>query len=119
VMSGDGPVSDGLSVRIWTLHGPIVLSCAGDMFFGRMLVPDEAAFGDLLTIDVIGNDGEVLAWNRTYVQGTEVVLEIRLVKDIDGPVGTQFLIPAAILGICAIVAALYASDRMRRRGDKS
>ena len=62
-------------------------------------------------------DGEVLAWNRTYVQGTEVVLEIRLVKDIDDPVGTQFLIPAAVLGVCAIVAALYVSDRMRRRGD--
>jgi hypothetical protein len=117
VMSGGGPVSDGLNVRIWTAHGPVGLSHTGDMFCGWILVPDEAAFGDLLTVEVIGTDGEVLAWNRSYVQGTEVVLEIRLVKDIDDPVGTQFLIPAAILGVCAIVAALYVSDRMRRRGD--
>ena len=118
VISRDGPVGDGLNVRIWTAHGPVGLSHTGDMFCGWILVPDEAAFGDLLTVEVIGTDGEVLAWNRTYVQGTEIMLEICLVKDVDDPVGTQFLIPAAALVVCAIAAAFYVRDEMRRRGDK-
>ncbi len=116
VISDDGDVSEELDVRIWTLRGPVTLSRGGNTFLGQILVPDDVTFGDLLTVEVVGTDGEVLAWNRTYVQSTEVVLDIRLVKDTEDPGGTQFLIPAAVLGVCAIVAALYVTDRVRRRG---
>ena len=107
-------MNDGVDVRVWTLRGPVELSSAGDIFYGEIMVPDDAVFGDLLTVEVIGRDGEVIAQNRTFIQGTEVVLEVRLVKDIDDQTGTQFLIPAAFLGVCAIAVAFYVSDRMRR-----
>lgn len=116
VVSADGPVTDGVTVIVLTERGQVGLSVSDGVFVGAVTVPDDAEYGDLLTVEVRGKNGETIAQNRTSVTGSELVLRVALVTGIDDALGPEVVVPAVLLASCVAAAAIYLRTR-RGRGD--
>ncbi len=117
VVSGDGVVTDGVEVVLRTRSGPVTLTLSGNEFVGTVTVPDEARYGDLLTVEVLGRGGEAVAENRTYVTGSEIVLEIMYFGSNEDPPGTEFVLPVAVLVMSAMAVLVYFRLRGTRPED--
>lgn len=111
VVSSDGAVTDGIEVVVQTRGGPISLTLSDEEFVGSIIVPDDARYGDLLTVEVLGKGGVPVAQNRTYVTGSEIVLEVTYVEEAGDTPGTEFILPAAALVISAVAVAVYVRGR--------
>lgn len=108
-------VTDGLSVRVLTAKGSVELSRSDDGFSGSVLVPADADYGELVTVEVRSRSGELLAQNRTYVQGAAISVEIHVFGERTEALGPEFVIPAAVLVASAFAVALYSQSRGRGR----
>lgn len=106
------PASGVEEVRVVTRGGNLSLTASEGCFTGEVRVPEDAEYGELLTVEVIGAGGLVLGQNRTFIQGDEVVLEVSVTPEfLPGPdLPGVFL---AVLGVC--VAALLALALLWRR----
>lgn len=111
VVRGDGAVTEGVDVRIMTRGGPVELVPAGDAYTGTINVPADADYGELVSVQVVGRDGTVIAENRTYVQGEEVSLVVRVHGTTESQPGLELIIPSVLLAACAVAVVLYARAR--------
>lgn len=114
VVSGDAAVTDGVDVVVHGRAGEIHLTLSGEEFVGDITVPDDAWYGDLLTVEVLDTGGTTVALNRTYVTDSDIVLEVVYFTDAEDTPGMEFVLPAAALVISAIAVAIYI--RGRRHG---
>lgn len=104
-------ITDGLSVYVVTGKGRVELVPEGDSFVGSIMVVQDADYGELVTVEVRTRGGELLAQNRTFVQGSEIDLEISLSGEPAEELGPEFIIPAAVLIVSALAVALYSRNR--------
>jgi hypothetical protein len=113
-VSGDAAVTDGVDVVVHGRAGEIHLTLSGEEFVGDIVVPDDAWYGDLLTVEVLETGGTTVALNRTYVTDSDIVLEVVYFADPEDDPGMEFVLPAAVLVISAVAVAIYI--RGRRHG---
>jgi hypothetical protein len=111
IVSNDGGVPEAIDVVVLTRLGEVQLLPSNGAFVGQIAIPDDAGYGDLLTVEVRGNGGEVLSWNRTFVQGTSATVVVLLSADDDGGPGEAFIIPAMVLIACAALITLILRNR--------
>lgn len=114
VVSGDTAVTDGVEVVVHGRAGEIPLTLSGEEFVGAILVPDDAWYGDLLTVEVRETGGATAALNRTYVTGSDIALEVVYFAGPEDAPGMEFVLPAAALVISAIAVAIYLRGRRHR-----
>ena len=109
------PVTEVWEVRVVTGNGNLSLTASEGHFTGEVRVPEDAEYGELLTVEVLGTGGIVLGQNRTFVQGDEVVLEVSITPEaLPGPdLPGVFL---AALGVCVGGLLALAFLWRRRRG---
>lgn len=109
------PTTEGLRVQVVTGYGTVELQRTEDGFVGRLTVTSEVDYGELVTVEVRDRRGELLACNRTFIQGSEVSLQIALSGERAEGLGPEFIIPAAALAVSAMAAAVLIINRGRER----
>ncbi|MGD9963221.1 MAG: hypothetical protein AB7S97_04905 [Thermoplasmata archaeon] len=111
VESSGGPVTDGIEVVVLTRTGPIYLAPSDEGFVGSVIVPGDARYGDLLTVEVLDKGGAVIAQNRTCVAGPDIALEVFYPGEGDDTPGMELILPVAALTISAAAVAVYLRGR--------
>lgn len=111
VVSGGEAVTDGVEVVLHTRLGPVQLYLSDEVYVATVTVPGHADYGDLLTVEVLGRDGEPIGANRTYVMAADVELEVAVTLEDDRTPGIQVLVPAAMFVAAAALIALYLRGR--------
>lgn len=119
VLEDGVPVGEEVDVRMVTGNSTVNLGFSEGAFSGTLRVPEDAAYGELVSVEVVGVDGLVLGQNWTYVQGLVVQVEVDMAPEyLPGPDAPFVLVAAAVALIALVLVAAYAvgSARRRRRG---
>lgn len=116
VLEDGVPVWDGVHVAIVTGNSTVNLSSSGGEFVGTVRVPEDAAYGELVSVEVVDGGGQVLARNWTYVQGLILQVEVETASGfLPGPYIPVAMFAASAALIALVLAAAYAAGRARRR----
>lgn len=116
VMEDGVPVGDDVDVRIVTGNSTVMLGFSEGSFSGTVRVPEDAAYGELVSVEVVGAGGLVLAQNWTYVQSLVVQVEVDTVSEfLPGPYIPVVMFAASAALIALVLAVAYAAGRARRR----
>ncbi|MEW5747384.1 MAG: clostripain-related cysteine peptidase [Candidatus Thermoplasmatota archaeon] len=116
VLEDGVPVGDGVDVRVVTGNSTVNLSLSDGVFGGTLRVPEEAAYGELVSVEVVAAGGLVLGQNWTYVQVPVMHVEVDKVPEyLPGPDIPAVALAASAALIALVLAAAYAAGRARRR----
>jgi hypothetical protein len=115
VLSDGAPMVDGVDVVIVTANGTVQADLVAGEFLAQVRVPEDAAYGELVTVQAVGVGGLVLGENRTFVQGQGVEVTVDATPELlPGPDVPAWTV-AVVLAVAALAVAAVLVDARRRR----